>query len=395
MKKVFLIIVLLFSFISVHGLELDIQSKNAILVNTDDNNILYEKDAYSKASVASLTKIMTAIITLENVKDLNSSVFITSDDLKDISSNNLVAAGFKVGDKVTYLDLLYGLLLPSGADAALALSHNVFGYDKFISLMNEKVAELKLKNTHFSNPIGLDSDSNYSTAYDMSLIFMYALKNDVFKKIITTSSYRTSNGGLTFKSSVRHNAALGDYLLGGKTGTTSGAGLCLASIAKDGDSNLLLVTLGAPYDKKGRHNIEDAKTIYEYFINNYSRQVLFSKKDTILSLKTKYSNESSVSFYPDKDIAYYLPNNVDKSKLNSQYDGVKVVTPNMSVGTNLGHLKLYYDKTKIYNQDIVLKKKVSFSLMSFLKYNFSYVLGGFFVLFIFVIFVIRRRVLKI
>lgn len=394
MKKIFLIVILLFSFISVRGLELDIQSKNAILINTDDNNILYEKDASSRVMVASLTKIMTAIVTLENVKDLNDSVIITSDDLEGISANNLVAAGFKVGDKVTYLDLLYGLLLPSGADAALALSHNVFGYDKFISLMNDKASKLKLKNTHFSNPIGLDDDENYSTAYDMSVIFMYALKNEVFKKIIMTGSYRTSNGSLTFKSSVRHNAIAGDYLLGGKTGTTSLAGLCLASIAEDGDSNLLLVTLGAPYDKKGRHNIEDAKKIYEYFINNYERQVLFSKKDAILSLKTRYSNETSLKFYPDKDVAYYLPNNIDKSKLDSQYDGDLVVTPNMSVGTRLGHLTIYYDKTKIYNQDIVLKEKVSFSLGMFLKDNVSYVLGGVLVLFVFVIFMVRRRVLK-
>ena len=138
MKKV-LSFIFIFILFTVHAsaLELDISSKSAILYNLDNGEVLYEKDADEKASIASLTKIMTALVSIENIKDLDSQVVLNADDFKGLAEANAVTAGFTKGEVVTYRDLLYGLLLPSGADAAKALARNIAGSEEnFIKMMN-------------------------------------------------------------------------------------------------------------------------------------------------------------------------------------------------------------------------------------------------------------------
>ena len=279
MKKVLLIITLFLIAINVNAEELNISSKSAILYNQNDGKVLFAQNENEKVQIASITKIMTAIVSIEQIDDLDKKITLTSNDFKGIAEENLVTAGFAVGQTVTYRDLLYGLLVKSGAECAKGLVNNITTLDKFVELMNNKVRDLKLNQTSFSNPIGLDDENNYSTANEVSKIFMYALKNEEFKKIITTDSYTSSDGKLTINNKIRKNKDVGDYLLGGKTGTTDGAGLCLASIASKDDVNFLLITLGAPYDKKGPHNFEDAKTIYQYYIDNYGYHNIWEKDD--------------------------------------------------------------------------------------------------------------------
>lgn len=388
MKKVLFILLLFFTF-NVSALELDISSKNAILYNLDSDEVLYEKGVSDRIPIASLTKIMTALITLENIDDLDRQVIITYDDLKGLVEENLVTAGFTVGEALTYKDLLYGLLLPSGADAARALENNVS--DSFIDLMNEKALKLNLKDTHFSNSIGLDSTDNYSSAHDMFLLFKEALKNNTFKEIITSKEYTTSDGRLTFKSTISRNASKYGidvpYILGGKTGTTDGAGLCLASVAFSNDVNYLLVTLGAPYDKVSPHHIEDAKVIYDYFINNYSNQKIVDKKISYKSLKTKYLKEDEIKLYPSEDIYKYLPNNYDKNDIKYEYDGESEV--NIFTKNNLGTLKIYYKDELLKKEKVLLKVKKEFDIGKFIKSNVLYIL------FITILFVFLRKVIKL
>ena len=199
-KVFFKLITIIILFTTMNVQALDIQSNNAILYQTNDNKLLFEKNAEEKVQIASLTKIMTAIVTLENIKDLNEKVVLKSEDFYGIASENLVTAGFMANEKVTYKDLLYGLLIPSGADAAKALARLVGGSEKeFVKKMNAKAEELKLTDTHFGNEIGLDDKDNYSTAKDIASLFQYSLKNEDFKTIITTESYTISNGRFTIK----------------------------------------------------------------------------------------------------------------------------------------------------------------------------------------------------
>ena len=338
---------------------------------------------------------MTAIVVLEKVNNLDKSITLTSNDFKSLREENLVTSGFVIDETVTYRDLLNGLLIKSGAECAKALVNNIASEEEFVQFMNKKGHELGLKNTNFSNPIGLDNENNYSTASDVSLLFMYALKNDEFKKIITTESYTSSDGRLTIKNKIRKNDIVGDYILGGKTGTTDGAGLCLASIASKDSVNFLLVTLGAPYDKKGQHNFEDAKTIYENFINNYGYQNIAKKGDKVLTIKTKYTEKDKVDFYLSKTIKKYLPNNYDKKDITYKYKGVEQITSKFKKNAYLGTLTFYYKDEKIDSEKIILKEKQKFSHIKYIKAHKIQILMITLTVFSLLIVLIGRRIRKL
>ena len=397
MKKILLFVLtfILFTF-KANAIELDISSENAILYNLDSGEVLYEKNADEVRAIASLTKIMTALVALENIDDLDTQVVLTSEDFEGLIEANAVTAGFTKGEVVTYRDLLYGLLLPSGADAAKALARNIAGSeDNFIQKMNDKVKEMKLEHTHFSTVIGLDDEENYSTAREVSLIFKEALGNPDFKTIITTNDYVTSDGQIKFNSTIQGNATKFEidipYVLGGKTGTTTDAGLCLATIAEANDVNYMLVTLGALYDKKAPHNIEDAKTIYDYFIQNYSNQVIVNKKEPFQEIKAKYTEEESVKLYPTDTIMMYLENNYDKNDIKFIYNGKEEISSFTKKGETLGTLYIYYQDELIETQTITLNENLKFSLLGFIKENFLLILLFSIILIIILIIFIKKR----
>ena len=348
-----------------YSLDFDIYSKNAILYNTKEDKVMYEKNSTDKVSVASLTKITTAIVALENIKDLDGKVTLTRADFKGLAEANASVAGFRIGQEVTYRDLLYGLMLPSGADAAQALTRNIAGSnDKFIDLMNEKVKELKLENTHYANSTGLDDSNHYSTVKDVLKVFKYALKNEEFKKIITTSKYTISDGSMTFRSTLSKASTLDiEYIKGGKTGTTGDAGLCLATLANYDDTDFILVTTGAE-DKLG--NFLDHKEIYEYVRDNFDYTEVVNKKDILVTLPTKYLKEDTIDFTGDKNINMYLENDFDKNNLKYKYTGIKLITRKNKEGEKLGKVDIYYDKDKLATVDIILKDKPKFSIVKYL-----------------------------
>ena len=388
MKKL-LWIILLFLILMPRtlALNLNISSQSAILYNLDSGEVLYEKNADEIRPIASLTKIMTALVVLDNIKDLDQQVVLISDDFKGLAKANAVTAGFTKGEIVTYRDLLYGLLLPSGADAAKALARTVAGGEtEFIKKMNDKVKTLNLKHTNFSTVIGLDDKDNYSTAKEVSLLFKEALKDNNFKKIITTDTYKTTDGKLTFHSTIQSNAKKFEldipYILGGKTGTTTDAGLCLATIAKANDVNYLLITLGATYDKKAPHHIEDAKTIYDYFINNYQNKLVVSKNESFKQIKAKYSSQKFIKLYPENNITLYLPKDYNKKEIKLVYNGQDEVTAFDKKGDHLGTLKIYYQDKLLDTQKITLKENLNFSATEFIKENIFIVIIPLLIIFI-------------
>ena len=400
MKKLLTLILIFIVFtVKVNALDLNISSKTAILYNLDNGEVLYEKNADEKVPIASLTKIMTALITLENIQDLNKQIILINNDFEGLIEANAVTAGFTKGEIVTYKDLLYGLLLPSGADAAKALARNVAGSEeKFIQKMNEKVKELNLKQTNFSTVIGLDDENNYSTARELSIIFKEALKNKDFKTIITTKEYTSSDGKIKFKSTIQSNAKKFEidvpYILGGKTGTTTDAGLCLATIAKANNINYMLVTTGALYDKKAPHHIEDAKTIYDYFINNYSNQKVVDKNKSFKTIKAKYTNNDTLKLYPSKDIIIYLENDYNKNDIKYVYQGKDEITPFDKKGDTLGTLKIYYNDKLLDTQNITLKENLNFNISNFIKQETIPVVAIISTILLVVIIILKKKKLK-
>lgn len=370
--KFFLLIAICFlsSLLITNAQELEIKSQNAILINLNENRILYSKNAQEQVPIASLTKIMTALITIENIENLEETVTITKEDFYGLKEANAATAGFRIGQKVTYRDLLYGLLLPSGADAAQALTRLVAGnQEKFVEKMNQKVEELKLKHTHFQNATGLDAENHYSTVEEFAQIFQYALQNEDLKSIITTEKYTISDGTFSVLSTLskKKNTFQMDYLKGGKTGTTDNAGLCLASIASANGTDYLLVTVKAPQVKKEPHNFYDAKTIYEYYIQNYSNQYVIEEGEKILTLPTENAKESEIQFFANQTITKYLPNNYQKEDLKMEYQGKEIIPYNTSQNTKLGNLNIYYQEELISSFEIILNTKLNFDIWKYIN----------------------------
>jgi D-alanyl-D-alanine carboxypeptidase len=353
MKKIGVILLLLFLLIQpINIYAFEISSKHAVLYNLDEDKVIYEKDSNSRTSIASMTKIMTCLVALENIKDLNGEVTITSDMLKGLREANASVAGFYVGEKLTYLDLLYGLMLPSGADAAQALAITTSGsVDNFVAKMNSKASSLGLKNTHFTNTTGLDSNNHYSTVVDVATILKEALKNDIFKKIFTTRKYVTSNKRHTLNMTFTRKNYDTSFILGGKTGYTDAAGLCLASISKYNDVNYLLVTSEAS-TKSGIDHLKDAKTIYTYYFNNYSNREVLVSGEEIVNLKI--NEEKYINYKTTNSIKKYLPNNC---VIKKEYNGLKEITEDINLGDKLGTYKVSCGDEELYSEDIYLVYK--------------------------------------
>ena len=244
---------------------------NYILLTDIEGNILYEKNSDERFYPASLTKIMTVIVAHENLDDLDYSVQIPGYIYEYIAAEDASTAGFEAYDTVTVEDLLYGAILSSGAECCLTLADMISGteYD-FAALMNDKAEELGMDNTNFTNCTGLHNYDHYSSAEDISVLLRYALQNSEFRRIFTRDSYYTETQynpyGIVLNSTMFSFVEDGYYpfeLLGGKTGYTQEAGLCLASAAEINEKEYILVTAGAD----GSHmtdpyHIEDALAVY-------------------------------------------------------------------------------------------------------------------------------------
>ena len=258
MKKIILIITLLLPFI-VKGISTTAQS--AILMDTDNNRIIYSKNIHEVSSVASISKIMTAVLAIESGK-LDEEVKINSSINKAYGS----AIYIKIGEKMKLRDLIYGLMLRSGNDAALAIADYVGGsVDNFVIMMNHKAKEIGMKNSKFNNPSGLDEDkANYSTAYDMAILTSYAMKISDYRKIVKTKEYKLETNKNNYIWHNKHKLLrLYKYTTGGKTGYTKIAKRTLVTTASKDNTNLVAVTLNDGNDFK------DHMDLFDYGFDNY------------------------------------------------------------------------------------------------------------------------------
>ena len=337
----------------------EIDSKNAVLLNLTNNEIIYEKDKDTVVKVASLQKIMTALVAIEKVEDLNSTFEVTPGLFNSLDSD-LMVLGLRSGDVVTYNDLLYCTLLKSGADCAYSLAIGVSGSEEeYLKLMNNKAKELGLNNTSFKNSTGLDAEGQQSTVNEMAILLKYALNNKDFKRIISTPNYNVLSR-YNIDGPVSKAKSMGlDYFLGGKTGYTEEAGLCLASYASYNDVDYLLVTAGADYGKKNQ-NFIDQKTIYDYFTTNYSFNTLVHKGDIITTIKTIYNEKIEIK--AKKDVVMYLNNSIFNSDLDIEYDGIKVLNRKNNKGDKIGTYTIKYKDKVLYQEDVLNPIKVHFRL---------------------------------
>ncbi len=261
----------------------DLYSSNAILISLDDNEILLDKLSDKIIYPASLTKIMTAILAIENLPDLDEMIHLSQDIFQELYSENASMAGFLPNEKVPAIDLIYGILLPSGAECSIGLANAIAGSEKnYVKLMNKKAEELGMNDTHFTNSTGLHDSNHYSTVKDIAKLLEYALQNDIFREVYTSKRHtiKATNlhpDGITFQSTMFKKIDSRDVnngtIEGGKTGYTEEAKLCLSSLAKIDGKEYILVTAnadGSPYTEQ--FNILDAFTVYNQIFQNDSHK---------------------------------------------------------------------------------------------------------------------------
>jgi D-alanyl-D-alanine carboxypeptidase (penicillin-binding protein 5/6) len=228
-----------------------VRSANAIVVDVDNSSIIAGKNSTGRIYPASMTKVMTLIVAVENLKSLDDTFVMTVDITDPLYQENASVAGFLVGETINARDLLYGLILPSGADAAQALARMVAGSEEaFAVLMNKKCTEMGLKETHFVNTSGLHDDNQYTTLTEMAMIMEYAMQDETCAKVLSTYQYTTAvteqhpEGILltsTMYSRMYGNEAEGVLITAGKTGYTVEAGNCLVCYAQKGEHAYVVV----------------------------------------------------------------------------------------------------------------------------------------------------------
>ena len=236
----------------------DYSSPYIYMMDRKTESSIYEKKPNSRAYPASLTKIMTTIVALENIEDLSEYAPIDVETYKEMVASNASMAGFFGREQVTYRDLLYGTVLSSGGEAANSLAVHVAGnVEDFVQMMNDKAVELGLNGTHFTNPEGLHNRKQYTTASDMARLLDYALDNGHFKEIFTTETFQTTStldhpDGILLKSTVLtalyQEDKKGFKIIGGKSGTTVEAGQCWATLGLVGGREYISIVMGAPLE---------------------------------------------------------------------------------------------------------------------------------------------------
>lgn len=280
----------------------DISSPSALLMDYSSGKILYEKNIYEKRYPASLTKIMTAIIVLENC-NLSDIATVSYDAVMSLSSG-YVTANLQVGEELTVEQLLYVLMVGSSNDAAIVLAEHVSGsVEEFANLMNQKAKELGCTSTNFVNPNGAHDENHYSTAYDLALIAKYAMQNDTFRTLVSTTSYslpttnkydredrifRTTNALLQLDNSDRADNYYYKYATGIKTGFTTPAGNCLIASANKNDLELITVVLGSGQTESGlSQRYLDTLSLFNYGYKTYMLKDIANAGEIVQTVNVK------------------------------------------------------------------------------------------------------------
>lgn len=350
----------------------EITSDYAYLIDWETGQVLYDKDSDAQIYPASMTKMMTTILAIENLPDLSQTVLITEEMLAGLDEANASQAGFKAGDEPTVLDLLYGDMLPSGADCSRALAFTIAGSEEaFVEMMNQKAQELGMANTHFVNTTGLHDDSHYSTCQDIATLMKYCIQNDLFVQLISTADYTSTPvehypDGLGMKSTVFYyinnpeqeiNFEIPGFI-GGKSGFTLQGEYCLASIASFNSMNLMLITAHGMIQRGYPTASEDAWILYSY-AQSYEKDSLYHAGDLIQTIPVRNSwlfQKLDVTI--DQDVTLDL--NPDQTHI--EIDLPETLNAPVKQGDQIGSIRVYsFDQLK---EDIPLyaSKDISYSM---------------------------------
>lgn len=342
MKKLFILLMILF-LVPFKVDAFNSSATSTILMDMDSGRILYSNNIHTRRSVASISKIMTAIVAIESGK-LQDEIVIGEE------INTAYGSGIyiKQGEHIKLEDLLYGLMLRSGNDAALAIAHFVGGsVEKFVKMMNEKANNLGMKNSEFNNPSGLDQEKgNYSTAYDMAILTSYAMKNAVYQKIVSTKKHKVTTD-MNYYSWTNKNKLLHSYkyCTGGKTGFTEIARRTLVTTASKDSLNLVAVTLNDGND------FADHKNLFEEAFLKYTNYEIIKVGDITIPGETYYKNNT---LYLNNSYTYPFATE-EKQSIKLKYNLKKL--RKYKNNDEVGDVEIYIADKKINEYPIYIKIK--------------------------------------
>ena len=351
MKKMMQIVFAILIFIPFNIKAYDTSVTSAILMDMESRRIIYAKNIHAKRSIASISKIMTAILAIESGK-LDDTVVI-GDEIEEAYGSGIY---IKQQENIKLEDLLYGLMLRSGNDAALAIANYVGGsVDKFVELMNEKAKELGMNNSEFNNPSGLDEDKgNYSSAFDMAILTSYAMHNEKYREITGTKRHKVSTDMNYYDWTNKNKLLLSyKYCTGGKTGFTKIARRTLVTTASKNNLNLVVVTLNDGND------FADHKNLFEEAFANYQNYMLLKKGELSIPEENYYAN---YKLYINNDISYpFSDEETDSIKIKYEIQKKK----DYKDGDNIGEAIIYINNEEIKREPIYIKteenkKKITF-----------------------------------
>ena len=328
---------------------LSVSAEHAVLIEAQSADIIYSKSENSCAPMASTTKIMTAIITIENAQ-LDEIVTIPPEAIGVEGSSIYL----KYDEKLTVRDLLYSVLLQSANDASVALAiHTAGSIEAFANLMNEKAHELGLINTHFTNPHGLDDNEHYTTAYELAIIARYAMQNPIFKEIVSTQkAIIPSNDGS--RVLVNHNKLLRMYdgIIGVKTGFTRKSGRCLVSCAEREGVMLIAVSLNAPNDW------HDHRKMLDYGFNEYESIILAKPGDYKIALDCINGQKSDVLCSNLYSLSIALKKG-EASKLCAVLEAKRFLFAPIDKNVPIGQIVYYIDNKRVASLDLFTIESVT------------------------------------
>ena len=363
---------------------LETEAEIVLLVNTDSETVILDKNANKRTAPASLTKIVTCMLVLENCPDLSVPVTCKRESLNGLYAQNAATAGILAGETLTINELLYCLMLPSAADAANILADYVGGsIDNFVVMMNDFVAKLGCKNTKFVNAHGLDANPNgYTTANDLYIITKYALKNDTFKEITSTSRYDIEPTEMYPHTRYLHNtnkmmnAGIRDYyhqsVSGVKTGTTEKAGHCVITTASQDGYNYMLIVMNAPQYDIDDDGVEEnvafteSKKIYNWAFDNIELTKITNTTDVVTVVDVNYNSKvDHVRLLPAEELSALVPVGTESGSLivrPIEDETPESVNAPVKKGQVIGKAEVLYGDVVVTTVDLVAGEDIDLNI---------------------------------
>ncbi len=359
---------------AVYNVDVELKSKSVYLENLDTGTVIFEKEADARRFPASTTKIMTYIITAENVDDYRKTYVTVKERLLDmLEGTGSSVAGLKAGEKLSIYQLLCSLMIPSGNDAALILADYVGegSIEKFVSMMNAKAKELYCTGTHFANPHGLNDPNHYTTVADMAKIAKYAMTLPEFNEIsnmtesdcigedryLITTNYMIDEG--------RGGEYYYEYANGIKTGSTGNdSGYCLVSTASKDGYTYLCVAYGAPYEDEEGNAYDngamiDSVNLYEWAFDNLSLKSILDKNELLKEVQVNFAwNKDTLQLIPASGVTKLMPYNITNDSIDKTFSVPEEIDAPIKKGDKIGTVTLSYANQQLAVVDLLAGESI-------------------------------------